>query len=219
MMNLFRWQILTLAFVLAGCASNGQRQWTTSVGKDVAIIAIEAPGMCIRPVETKSDFVMVRPDFQTVISQSCSTWDGMGDAAVVWVSVPEDYDITADSGLSSSRQITQTAFQRFAHARADLPRPSQTLKDLLASAKTQPDAPIRIIGHTDSTGGKGFNETLGLKRARAVADWFVSRGIARDRIDISSAGEEQPLESNSSRTGRAANRRAETQITLIVTGA
>lgn len=72
---------------------------------------------------------------------------------------------------------------------------------------------IEIQGHTDSTGSEQYNERLGLERAEAVRN-YLSRehGVALHRMNVISYGEAEPIADNSSREGRAQNRR----VTLVV---
>ncbi|KCV81379.1 OmpA/MotB domain-containing protein [Actibacterium atlanticum] len=72
---------------------------------------------------------------------------------------------------------------------------------------------VEIIGHTDNTGSAGYNATLSLDRAQAVADVLVNNGVSVTRLDATGRGEEQPVASNLSEEGRAQNRRVEIVIT------
>jgi outer membrane protein OmpA-like peptidoglycan-associated protein len=67
---------------------------------------------------------------------------------------------------------------------------------------------IEIEGHTDATGEEAYNETLGLMRAETVRDYlYETHGIPLHRIAVYSFGESQPIADNSTRDGRARNRR------------
>ncbi len=68
---------------------------------------------------------------------------------------------------------------------------------------------VKVSGHTDSTGAEAYNEGLSQRRARAVRDYLVSKGISESRITARGFGETQPLASNDTRDGRARNRRVE----------
>lgn len=72
-----------------------------------------------------------------------------------------------------------------------------------------PDVQLEIQGHTDSRGDDAYNEDLSRRRAAAVLDYLVQQGISASRLRSQGYGESQPLESNSTRAGRAANRRVE----------
>jgi OmpA-OmpF porin, OOP family len=64
-----------------------------------------------------------------------------------------------------------------------------------------------IVGYTDSVGSDAFNQALSERRAKAVAAYLESKGIATGRIVPSGAGESQPVADNATEEGRAQNRR------------
>ena len=71
---------------------------------------------------------------------------------------------------------------------------------------------LDVNGHTDNVGGASFNQTLSEKRALSVANYVAGHGIDQRRLRIRGFGESSPIASNSSRNGRAANRRVEIAI-------
>ena len=72
---------------------------------------------------------------------------------------------------------------------------------------------VEVAGFTDATGPASFNEQLAQRRATAVRDYLVSNfGIAQERLAVRGYGEEQPIASNDSPTGRALNRRVEFRV-------
>jgi outer membrane protein OmpA-like peptidoglycan-associated protein len=66
---------------------------------------------------------------------------------------------------------------------------------------------LEIQGHTDSSGGKEYNYKLGEERAEAVRRFLSKEGIALNRMSTISYGEDEPVSKNTSRKGRAQNRR------------
>ena len=66
---------------------------------------------------------------------------------------------------------------------------------------------LEIQGHTDSSGGPELNIKLGEDRAEAVRRFLSKQGIALNRMSTISYGEEDPVAKNTSRKGRAQNRR------------
>jgi outer membrane protein OmpA-like peptidoglycan-associated protein len=66
---------------------------------------------------------------------------------------------------------------------------------------------FRIEGHTDSVGSRAMNMDLSQRRAQAVADFLVSMGVGRDRLDVRGYGFDQPLPSTRASDGE--NRRVE----------
>ncbi|MDB9810391.1 OmpA family protein [Planktomarina temperata] len=71
---------------------------------------------------------------------------------------------------------------------------------------------ISIEGHTDNTGTANYNRILSQRRANAVADILVNNGVPPVRLYAVGRGENEPVASNLSATGRAQNRRVEIVI-------
>ncbi len=71
---------------------------------------------------------------------------------------------------------------------------------------------IEIAGHTDSTGDDAYNKGLSERRAKAVYDFFISNGIAKDRVVAVGYGENQPKVPNDTPENRQLNRRVEFKI-------
>ncbi|WP_295530135.1 OmpA family protein [Novosphingobium sp. Chol11] len=90
-----------------------------------------------------------------------------------------------------------------------------TLDRVAQSMVQYPDSLIDVYGHTDSTGSDAYNQTLSENRARAVADYLVSRGVSAQRVRSQGYGETQPVASNATDEGRAANRRVEIKIVPV----
>ncbi len=68
---------------------------------------------------------------------------------------------------------------------------------------------IRIEGHTDDIGPMNYNMGLSSKRAQAIKDYLVNKGIDPSRITTTGLGYTQPIADNDTPEGRALNRRAE----------
>ncbi len=71
---------------------------------------------------------------------------------------------------------------------------------------------LQVAGHTDSSGAASYNQTLSVSRATSVADYLRSRNIPASRLFVVGYGEDRPIASNSSASGRAENRRVELLI-------
>ena len=83
------------------------------------------------------------------------------------------------------------------------------LNDAVMIMKKNPDLKVRIDGYTDSTGTEAYNLDLSERRAKAVKDFFVSRGIDPERLTTKGFGIANPVASNKTKAGRAKNRRVE----------
>jgi len=72
-----------------------------------------------------------------------------------------------------------------------------------------PGVHVTVVGHTDSTGSDAINEPLSRERAAAVRDYLSARGVSGSRITVAGRGSHEPVASNGTDAGRAANRRVE----------
>jgi OOP family OmpA-OmpF porin len=81
-----------------------------------------------------------------------------------------------------------------------------------------PDVRVTVEGHTDSIGSDAYNQRLSERRAAAVKNYLVARGIAADRLETVGYGESRPIAPNTTPSGkdnpegRAMNRRAELKV-------
>lgn len=71
------------------------------------------------------------------------------------------------------------------------------------------DVNIEVAGHTDSMGSDAYNMKLSQRRAEAVRNFLISRGVAADRLTAKGYGEAQPVADNATEEGRFKNRRVE----------
>ncbi len=75
-----------------------------------------------------------------------------------------------------------------------------------------PDVKLEISGHTDNRGKADYNRDLSQRRADAVKTYFVTRGIASERLQSVGYGPTRPIANNKTQSGRATNRRTEFRL-------
>ena len=98
----------------------------------------------------------------------------------------------------------------FAFDRYDIqPQFQTTLNEVAQTLSAYPSTYIDVYGHTDSIGTDAYNMTMSQNRAQSVANYLSSRNVAAARIATQGFGESQPIASNETEQGRAANRRVE----------
>jgi outer membrane protein OmpA-like peptidoglycan-associated protein len=83
------------------------------------------------------------------------------------------------------------------------------LDSVAAALVANPTVRVEIAGHTDDVGSAESNQRLSQARAEAVRRYFVSKGVAADRMEARGFGESRPITTNATVEGRAANRRVE----------
>lgn len=96
--------------------------------------------------------------------------------------------------------------------KADL-KPSfhSRLDDIIVTLKDSPETKFEVVGHADDTGAADYNQGLSERRAAAVADYLIKGGVSPSRFTTSGRGEMDPITTNSTKEGRAKNRRVDVQ--------
>jgi outer membrane protein OmpA-like peptidoglycan-associated protein len=89
------------------------------------------------------------------------------------------------------------------------PGAALTIDRLAKFLADNPETRIMIEGHTDSTGSDAYNQQLSQRRAQAVADALVTRGISATRFSVIGRGEGFAVAGNDTAAGRQQNRRVE----------
>lgn len=75
-----------------------------------------------------------------------------------------------------------------------------------------PNMRVEIQGHTDNIGSEASNQLISEKRAMAVKNYLVARGVTANRLTTVGYGESRPIADNKTADGRSANRRIEFKI-------
>jgi outer membrane protein OmpA-like peptidoglycan-associated protein len=124
-------------------------------------------------------------------------------------------DLTAIASVKQEETrgmvITLSGGVLFATNKSDLLPSAQVKLNEVANALIKQDSESKIVveGHTDSQGSAAYNQELSQRRAQAVRDYLVTRGIAADRVTSQGFGLSRPIADNASPEGRANNRRVE----------
>lgn len=87
-----------------------------------------------------------------------------------------------------------------------------TMVDIIQILNEYPNAKFTVEGHTDSVGSSESNQRLSEARANSVRDFLINEGIVGNRLTAIGYGEEKPIASNTSKTGRKQNRRVEINL-------
>jgi len=77
---------------------------------------------------------------------------------------------------------------------------------------------LTVVGHTDNVGSNQYNQKLSERRAVSVAQYFESRHVSPLRLATLGKGEGEPVASNTTESGRSANRRVEIYVEPVVGG-
>ena len=159
-------------------------------------------------------------DFGTTALAGCADTDGDGipdpDDACPDEPRPVDEDPEASDGCPQPAFVVGAELKidqrvEFDDGKARIQEGSLSALDDVVAALI--DAPyirsLEIQGHTDNVGPADYNRRLSQSRASAVADYLVSKGVARERLVPQGYGETTPLFTNRTAMGREANRRVQ----------
>lgn len=102
---------------------------------------------------------------------------------------------------------------KFQTGSAKLTRDSYPALDAVAVTLMQyPELRLEVSGHTDNVGNAAKNTKLSQQRADAVKKYLSGKGVAPERINSVGYGDQNPVASNATKEGQAANRRIEFKI-------
>jgi outer membrane protein OmpA-like peptidoglycan-associated protein len=121
--------------------------------------------------------------------------DGCPDEAPVFLQVGQVWVLREIRFRSGSAHLQSSSFA--------------VLDSLAVLLHRHPDVVVEIAGHTDNVGSWDFNLRLSQKRAEAVREYLIFKGIDPNRLRAVGYGESRPIASNATRTGREQNRRIE----------
>ena len=114
---------------------------------------------------------------------------------------------------SFSEKMTFGSDSLFDFDRATLkPAAQARLDELVEKMRGADITAIHLAGYTDSVGTQAYNMKLSERRANAVRDYLVSKGINPSLIDAHGNGALEPVASNATAEGRAKNRRVEVEV-------
>ena len=121
---------------------------------------------------------------------------------------PLEQNILLDKAERGSVSVLKNLF--FDTDKYDLKEKSITeLEKILRFLNENPDLSIEISGHTDNTGSPSYNQQLSERRALAVYNYLLSKGIDKKRMLVKGYGQSRPIASNTTEEGKQQNRRIE----------
>lgn len=115
------------------------------------------------------------------------------------------------------RTLLQKAMKgiAFDNGKASIKKSSYPLLDQIAQTFIDnPSFIIEVQGHTDNVGKAKLNKELSEKRANAVMNYLIGKGVPAERMTAKGYGDEMPIADNKTKAGREKNRRVEFNITF-----
>lgn len=187
--------------LLAGCASQSPAPNTDAAAPPPPVLASQSPAysdLPTRPVATVARTVPA-----STLAQVASALAGPASENGVQVS-------TLPAGGLLLRATGDAAF---GSAKASLsPRFTAFLQALAHEMQAHGELTADITGHSDSIGNARSNERLSAARANAALHYLTSHGVAAARLVAEGKGQREPIASNDTADGRAANRRVDIQL-------
>lgn len=124
---------------------------------------------------------------------------------------PPEGDSPAAAAASAERSRTAVVLFDFDKDKVK-PLYLPLIRQYAAEVRQQPGGILHIEGHTDSVGSEKYNQRLSERRATSVAKVIQGQGVSKDRFKKVGWGKSRPVADNSTREGRAQNRRVELRI-------
>jgi outer membrane protein OmpA-like peptidoglycan-associated protein len=159
----------------------------------------------------------LRPGEWTVVAQAPELGAGRAEFVIEPGVAPEGItiqlkDTRVEVGDTQVAILEQVQFET---GRATISTGSYALLDEVANVLLLNPQIVRVEvqGHTDNVGTDETNQKLSQRRANAVRDYLVDKGVKKSRLVAQGYGASEPLGSNDTEAGRKANRRVQFEIT------
>jgi outer membrane protein OmpA-like peptidoglycan-associated protein len=146
---------------------------------------------------------------------------GFGNAHIVAYDLQEFSDKLIGVGKPSdklelaklNREFAKLKDVHFEYNSSEIQESSRGDLDYIVTIMSLEDGfAVKINAHACNSGNSEYNKRLSQKRAQAVADYLIRKGVAKERLIIASYGDTKPVASNFTVDGRSMNRRVEFRI-------
>jgi OmpA-OmpF porin, OOP family len=144
----------------------------------------------------------------------CELSDYEPHSSTVDIPLKREALITVEREIRLQPSAIDAVMIFFDYDKHDL-KPEQIVKAdrFIQQVKENPHVRIEVLGHTDDRGTEQYNDKLSERRASAVEDYLLSKGVPRDQLAIVKGfGKTAPLVFGTTEEARAKNRRAEVRI-------
>ena len=157
----------------------------------------------------------------TVDEKGCPR-DTDGDGIADYLdNCPKLFGVAANKGCPEVKKEVRTLFQKalqgiqFESGKDVIKKSSNIILDQIAKVLIDNKSYlVEVQGHTDNVGKPELNQLLSEKRANAVRNYLISKGVEEKRITAKGYGDTKPVASNKTTQGKAKNRRVEFIVTF-----
>lgn len=198
-------QVALAAIVIAG-AGWGCSTYTTQRDKTVkggAIGAVAGAAGAVIAGEREADRILVGAGIGAVAGAAVGAYMDAQEEKLA--RIPNTTVEQIGDGLLLVRFDSDVLFNIDSALLSD--RARATLLEVAAVLQEYNRTAVVVQGFTDSTGSEEHNQRLSQRRAESVQNYFIGRGIAGERMTAVGYGEDFPVASNATASGRQLNRR------------
>ena len=195
--------LLAAGLAVAGCAKKSYvHREVGEVNQKVDAVSAEVEKTQERVRQNEVEIAKVDKQSKAGVAEANASAKAAMDKAT-------DAEAAAKGKLVYTLTLSNDKVQ-FLFAKSELSDEARALIDDTIGPLVQKNAGVwfEVEGHTDATGDESYNVLLGEERAMAVRDYLAkSHSVALSRLEVISYGEKEPVADNSTRDGRAQNRR------------
>ncbi len=195
--------LLAAGLAVAGCAKKSYvHREVGEVNQKVDAVSAEVEKTQERVRQNEVEIAKVDKQSKAGVAEANASAKAAMDKAT-------DAEAAAKGKLVYTLTLSNDKVQ-FLFAKSELSDEARALIDDTIGPLVQKNAGVwfEVEGHTDATGDESYNVLLGEERAMAVRDYLAkTHSVALSRLEVISYGEKEPVADNSTRDGRAQNRR------------
>ncbi len=179
-------------------------------------VALRGASIVTRCDRAKSQFIAQRFSLYCEVPRAAEASVRSDAASALQFGTLGDINILTNESVSDCETalaalLTGSSIE-FETGLADISGASLAQLNRIATAAAACPGTLRIEGHTDNTGSSAINDSLSQRRAAAVRDALIQRGVPASRLVAQGFGAREPKASNASASGRALNRRIEIEV-------
>lgn len=179
-------------------------------GRKAAPAEAPAPEPAAQPAPEPMAAAEPAPQPEPPAAPADSDGDGVADGADDCADTPEGATVD-DRGCEVEIVLRGVTFE---YDSSELTAESTTQLDAVAETlKKRGQFNVEVAGHTDSIGPDEYNQDLSDRRANAVRDYLIERGVDAGQLTAVGYGESQPVAPNETADGRDQNRRVSLEFT------
>lgn len=196
--------------IVGEAPSQAQRAAAYAAASTTLLPMMGVPGVFARLEDGQSAPALTMPEVPAVVASAPVPAAPKVEVAASRAPVAASGPLTAEDCQIAMARVLQTRQIRFRLASAELdPSSVPLLDELQGLARRCPQARLQVDGHTDAQGDAAANLRLSQRRAQAVVDALVKRGVAAGRLQARGHGEDRLLDPGSTPEAHERNRRIE----------